>query len=56
MQELTLAELKERIVAQMDPDTLLEYLDIPMDELVELLQDHIENNYDKIARSLDFDE
>lgn len=52
MQELTLVELKERIVDHIDPDTLLELLDISMEDLVEALSDHIEENYVKIAREL----
>ena len=50
--ELTLEELKERIVSQLDPDTLLELLNIRMEDLVEALSDYIEDNYVKIAREL----
>lgn len=52
MQELTLEELKERIIAQVDQDALLELLDLRMEDLVEALSDHIEENYVKITRSL----
>ena len=52
MHELTIEELKERIIAQVDPNDLLELLDISMEDLVEALSDHIEENYVKIAREL----
>jgi hypothetical protein len=52
MQELTLNELKERIIAQVDPNDLLELLDISMEDLVEALSDFIEENYVKVAREL----
>ncbi len=52
MTELTLEELKERIIAQVDPDTLIELLGITMEDLVEALSDHIEGNYVKIAREI----
>ena len=55
MQELTLEELKERIITQVDPDTLIELLGITMEDLVEALSDHIENNYVKITRELSDD-
>lgn len=55
MQELTLEELKERIVGRMDGDDLLEILDIRMEDLVEALSDHIESNYVKITRELSED-
>lgn len=53
MQELTLEELKSRIVNQMDGNELLELIDIKMEDLVEALTDHIENNYVKILQELD---
>lgn len=52
MQELTLEELKERVVAQVDPDTLLEILDLRMEDLVEALSDFIEVNYVRIKQAL----
>lgn len=52
MQELTLEELKERVVAQMDPDTLIECLGIRMEDLVEALSDFIEANYVRIKQAL----
>lgn len=53
MHELTLEEMKSRIVDQMDGDELLMILDITMDDLVEALTDHIEENYVKILQELD---
>lgn len=52
MQELTLEELKERVIAQVDPDTLLELLDLRMEDLVEALSDYIEDNYVRIKQAL----
>lgn len=48
MHELTLSELKERLIAQMDPDMLVEVLGVSIDDLVEALSDQIEENYDKL--------
>lgn len=56
MNELTLNELKERIIAQMDPDTLVEVLGICMEDLVEALSDHIEDNYERLIHELPEDE
>lgn len=53
MNELTLAELKERVVAQMDPDLLIEVLGISMEDLVEALSDHIELKYVKILQEVE---
>lgn len=55
MNELTLEELKERIIAQVDPDDLLELLNISMEDLVEALSDFIEEKYGTIARELSDD-
>lgn len=52
MQELTLEELKERIIAQVDQDALLELLDLRMEDLIEALSDHIEENYVKIIQNI----
>lgn len=52
MHELTLEELKERVIAQMDPDALLECLDLRMEDLVEALSDFIESNYVRIKQAL----
>lgn len=52
MQELTLEELKERIIAQVDQDALLELLDLRMEDLVEALSDHIEDHYAKLIQEV----
>jgi Mg/Co/Ni transporter MgtE len=56
MHELTVEELKERIIAQMDPDTLIEVLGISVEDLVEALSDHIEENYERLIHELPEDE
>lgn len=48
MTEITLSELKEKIVQQMDELTLLEALDLTSTELVDILEDHIANKYDEL--------
>lgn len=53
MQELTIEELKERIIAQVDQDTLLEILDLRMEDLVEALSYHIEMKYVKVVQAVD---
>lgn len=46
---LTLEELKERIVDNIDPDLLVEILNVPTTQLVDRLEDLIEENRDKFA-------
>lgn len=53
MNELTLEELKQRVIDQMDPDLLIEVLGVSIEDLVEALSDHIENKYVKILRTLE---
>ncbi len=52
MHELTIAELKDRIVSQVDTVDLLEYLEISIEELVEAFTDKIEENYDTLVQEL----
>lgn len=54
--EVTIEELKARIKQHMDEAMLLEVLDITIVELVELLEDTIINNYDKLLQQLPEDE
>jgi hypothetical protein len=54
--ELTLSELKDRIIAQVDPDTLIELLDLRIDDLVDAFPDQIEENYDKLIEVLQDEE
>lgn len=51
--ELTLEELKQRIVQQMDELYLLELLNITTEELVDRLTDDIIDNFDKIKEALE---
>jgi len=52
MYELTLSELKEQVIAQMDPDLLIEVLGISMEDLVEALSDFIESKYVKVLQEI----
>lgn len=56
MIELTLEELKQRVIDQMDPDALIECLGVSMEDLVEALSYHIEENYVKVKRALPDDD
>lgn len=53
MNELTLSELKERLAQQYDELQLLDKLHITMQELVDLLEEHIEDNYEDLVTSLE---
>lgn len=50
--EVTINELKERIALQFDELTLLDILGIDMEKLVDLLEDHIIEDYDKVMEHL----
>lgn len=56
MNELTVNELKERIVSQVDTVDLLEYLEISIEELVEAFTDKIEDNYERLVDAIGEDE
>jgi hypothetical protein len=49
----TLEELKEHLVRHGDIVFLLDVLDLSMEELVEALTDHIEDNFDTILDEYD---
>lgn len=51
--EVTLEELKELIAHQWDETTLLDILKLDIHDLVQLLEDHIADNYETILRQLD---
>ncbi len=53
MYELTLSELKAAVVDRLDPDLLIEVLDISMEDLVEALSDHIESKYVKVLQAVE---
>lgn len=46
----TLPELKQLLVQRLDPNELLEVLDIPMEDLVEALSDYISDKYDYLVK------
>jgi hypothetical protein len=53
---LTLPELKQRLADKYDPESLLETLGLNTTEaLVEVLNDYIEENYDKLVLEVDDD-
>lgn len=52
MQELTLEELKDRLVTQFDPEDLIELLNIKMRDMVEAFEDKIELYYNKLMGEL----
>lgn len=56
MQELTIEELKDRIVSVMDTTDLLEQLQISIEELVEAFSDKIEEHYEQLIEELSDDE
>lgn len=53
MIELTLEEVKDRIRHQWTEDTLLDVLGLSIDDLVDLLEDNILDNYEKIIDALE---
>ncbi len=53
MHELTLEELKDRIVSQWDATDLLEHLDIGIEDLVEAFTDKIEDRYESIIQAIE---
>lgn len=44
---LTIEERKEKIVQFVDPDFLIEILDVSTEQLVELLEDEIDRHWDR---------
>lgn len=53
--EVTIRELQERAAERLDPDELVELLDISSEELVEAFPDKIEEHYEQLVQEL-FDE
>lgn len=49
---MTLEELKDRIVLQLDETTLLDLLDMNIETMVEDFEEHIQDNWDKIVAAL----
>jgi hypothetical protein len=52
---ITIRELQERAAERLDPDELVELLDISSEELVEAFPDKIEEHYEQLVQEL-FDE
>jgi hypothetical protein len=50
---MTLEELKEHLVRHGDIIFLLDVLDLSMEQLVEALTDHIEEQFDKVVDDYD---
>jgi hypothetical protein len=50
---LTLTELKEKIVEQVDEVDLLELLNLTTEDLVNAFEDRIEDNMEKIEQDLE---
>lgn len=51
--DLTINELKDRIIASMDTTDLIEALDIGIVELAEAFTDKIEDYYERLIEELD---
>jgi hypothetical protein len=48
--ELTIEELKEKLLQQYDADILLELLDLSAEDLLERFTDRVEENYVRLLR------
>jgi hypothetical protein len=53
---ITIEELKDYIAHNVDEVTLLELLNISCEELVEVLHDKIDDNYEKLLKDLELQE
>lgn len=53
---LTIEEKKEKIVDNIDPDFLIEILDVKTEYLVQLLEDEIDQHWDRFEYLEDDDE
>lgn len=53
---MTLEELKVRLAKEFDEVTILELLNVDSEQLVELLHDEIEKNFNKLVREVDEEE
>ncbi len=51
--DLTIEELKVRIINQFDADLFLELLDIGIEELVEAFTDKVEEYYDTLIQEVE---
>lgn len=53
---MTLVELKERIAERLNPDEIIELLDISSKEILEEFGDKIEEHYDELIKEYGDDE
>lgn len=51
--EITIEELKDKIVQQFDELQLLEALDLTVTELVDILEERIEDRYDTLLEQVE---
>lgn len=49
---VTLADLKERIMERVDPDTLVDLLNLSTEQLVSAFPDEVEEQYSKLVSEL----
>lgn len=49
---ITLADLKQRILDRVDPDRLVELLNLNTEQLVAAFEDEIEEKYDELVSEL----
>ena len=49
---VTLADLKQRILDRVDPDRLLDLLNLNTEQLVAAFEDEIEEKYDELVNEL----
>ena len=53
---VTFQELKQRLIEQVDPDLLVELLEISSEELIETFSDKIEDRFDNLLEQYFTDE
>ncbi len=53
---ITLEELKERVIATLDEESICEMLSISTSDLVDAFEDRILKNFDKIAEEFEQDD
>lgn len=53
---LTLAEIKEKLIQQVDEVDIVDFLGLTTEDIVNAFEDRIEENPEKFLKLLDFDE
>lgn len=51
--EMTLAELKQALIQRVDEVSILEVLEISVEDIVERFEDKIEENHERLCREFD---